>query len=381
MVECLAMLEPNEIPEWFIGMVVFVLGSVVGSFLNVCIYRMPRNESIVHPRSHCPHCNAMIPWHYNIPLVSYIALHGKTKCCGKPFSIRYWIIELVTASLFLLLWASFPPFVAISYMIFVGLMIVATATDLEHYIIPDEITYSGIITGIICSTLVPALQRETSHLRAFGLSLAGALTAWLVLWGIVELGKLAFGKKKATFEELTEVTVTPKDISISSETLLWEDVLMRATDRLTFTGKNLSLTLAAGGSSRSWEEAFVTITQEGIMIAEEMFAFDKVESLKASTREIIIPREAMGFGDVKFIGGIGAFLGPICLFFVILISSLVGSLVGIFLMAIGRREWGGKLPYGPYLALAATLWIFFDFLAPDFSEYYRTLIRVLVSGE
>lgn len=381
MVECLAMLESNEIPDWFTGMVVFVFGSVVGSFLNVCIYRMPRNESIVHPRSHCPHCNAMIPWHYNIPLVSYLALRGRTKCCDKPFSIRYWIIELVTASLFLLLWNTFPPLIAISYMVFVGLMIVATATDFEHYIIPDEITYGGIIAGIVCSTLVPALQGETSHLRSFGLSLAGALTAWLVLWGIVELGKLVFGKKKATFQELTQVTVTPQDISIASDALLWEDVLMRATDQLTFAGKNLSLMLAGGAGSRNWDESSVSISQEGITIAEETFPFDKFESLKASTMEIVIPREAMGFGDVKFIGGIGAFLGPICLFFVILVSSLVGSLVGLFLMAIGRREWGGKLPYGPYLALAAMLWIFFDFLAPEFSEYYRTLIRVLVSGE
>jgi len=367
MVDVIAAMGPETIPSWFSGMVVFILGAVIGSFLNVCIYRMPRNESIVHPRSHCPHCGAMISWQNNIPIISYIALRGRTLCCGKPFSMRYWVIELVTASLFLLLWNSFDPAIAICYMIFSSLMIVATATDLEHYIIPDEITYGGIIAGLICSGLVPALQGETSHWRSLGLSLGGALTAWLVLWGIVELGKLAFGKRKAKFPEPTEVTVTQQELSIPSEKLLWEDVLMRASDRLEFTGKNV--VFAPGG--RSWESASITVTQEGVTIAEEKFEFERIESLKAVTDELVIPREAMGFGDVKFIGGIGAFLGPASLFFVILTSSLAGSLIGLLLMATGRREWGGKLPYGPYLAFAAVLWMFFG---PDLVEYYRNLM-------
>ena len=370
MVECIAALGPDRIPEWFVNAAVFILGSIVGSFLNVCIYRIPRNESIVRPRSHCPHCGAMIPWYHNIPLVSYIALHGRTQCCGKFFSTRYWVIELVTASLFLFLWNSFPPLVASSYMVFTSLMIVATATDLEHYIIPDEITYGGIVAGLVCSALVPELQSESTHLRSFGMSLGGTLTAWLVLWGIVELGKLAFGKRKARFPEPTEVTVTAEEISTPSEKLLWEDVLMRASDRLEFIGKNI-LFAPAGGASRSWEQAAVAVTQEGVAIAEEKFSFDQVGSLKAVTEELVIPREAMGFGDVKFIGGIGAFLGPTSLFFIILVSSLAGSVIGLFLMATGRREWGGKLPYGPYLAFAAMLWMFFG---PDLVDYYRNLL-------
>jgi leader peptidase (prepilin peptidase) / N-methyltransferase len=365
------LIGPDQIPDWFVSAVVFIFGSIVGSFLNVCIYRMPRNESIVRPRSHCPHCGKMISWHHNIPLFSYIALRGRTQCCGKPFSIRYWIIELVTASFFLLLWNSFQPLVAISYMIFVSLMIVATATDLEHYIIPDEITYGGIIVGLICSTLVPELQGETSHLRAFGMSLAGALTAWLVLWGIVELGKLAFGKRKASFPEPTQVTVTALELSTPTENLPWEDILMRASDRLTFIGQNILFAPAGGGATRSWESATVSVTQEGVVIAEEKFSFEGIASVKAVTAELVIPREAMGFGDVKFIGGIGAFLGPTSLFFVILVSSIAGSIIGFFLMATGKREWGGKLPYGPYLAFAAVLWMFFG---PDLVDYYRNLL-------
>lgn len=380
MVEVLAALGTESIPTWFVDGVIFVFGSIVGSFLNVCIYRMPRNESIVHPRSHCPQCNAPISWQHNIPLVSYVALKGRTLCCGRPYSIRYWIIELVTASAFLLLWKSFEPAVAACYMIFVALMIVATCTDLEHYIIPDEITYGGIIAGLVCSALVPALQSESSHLRSFGMSLAGGVTAWLLLWGIVEFGKLVFGKKKAKFDEPTRIALTSQVLRVDDEELAWEDMLMRASDRFEFEGSRIALKLS-DGSTRSWDQASVSVTHEGFAIGEEHFTFEKISLLEATTGEVVIPREAMGFGDVKFIGGIGAFLGPASLFFIVLVSSLVGSLVGILLMLINRREWGSKLPYGPYLALAAVLWMFFEFVAPEMATNYRELLRVLVGGK
>jgi leader peptidase (prepilin peptidase)/N-methyltransferase len=380
MVDLLAAAGTSSLPDWFTGLVVFAMGSIVGSFLNVCIYRMPRNESIVHPRSHCPQCNAPISWQHNIPLVSYIALRGRTLCCGRPYSIRYWIIELVTASSFLLLWNSFDPAVAICYMVFVALMIVATCTDLEHFIIPDEITYGGIVAGLICSALVPQLQSETSHLRSFGMSLAGGVTAWLLLWGIVELGKLAFGKKRVRFAEPTQMSLNSTVLRVGDEELPWEDVLSRVSDRLEFSGTQIALKMT-DGSSRSWDQAKVTVTQEGFAIGDESFPFDKIDSLTCLTSEVVIPREAMGFGDVKFIGGIGAFLGPSSLFFIVLVSSLVGSLVGILMMLLNKRDWGGKLPYGPYLALAAVLWIFFGLVAPDLAASYHDMLHVMVGGK
>jgi leader peptidase (prepilin peptidase)/N-methyltransferase len=240
----------DQVPAWFINASVFIFGSVVGSFLNVCIYRMPRDESIVRPASHCTVCGQPIPWYHNIPLITYIWLRGRSSCCGSHFSVRYWVIELVTAASFLLLWVSFPPQLAAAYIVFMCFLIIATATDLEHYIIPDEITYGGAAAGIIFSAVFPQLQGQTNHLASAGLSLAGFLTAFLILWGVVELGKLAFGKKRVDFGKMLQVTADQDGISTPEERLPWDDILLRKTDQLIFKGKDIALKL--GGDVKTW---------------------------------------------------------------------------------------------------------------------------------
>src|SRR6476660_5852166 len=132
-----------RVPFWFWGCVMFWLGSCVGSFLNVCIYRMPLGLSVVSPPSHCPHCKYSIPFYLNIPLVTWLYLRGKCKNCGAPISIRYFLVELLTALTFLGSWLHFgrqSVALALIYSIFLSGLIVATATDFEHIIIPDEIT-------------------------------------------------------------------------------------------------------------------------------------------------------------------------------------------------------------------------------------------------
>ncbi|MBV9462779.1 MAG: prepilin peptidase [Verrucomicrobiae bacterium] len=352
------------LPPEFGAAVVFIFGAVIGSLLNVCVYRMPRGESIVAPRSHCPNCNALIPWYQNIPLFSYIALRGRAACCGTFFSIRYWVVELATAIGFLLIWLSFPWNVALCLMLFFALMLIATCTDLEHYIIPNEITWGSAAAGLVCSFLVPALQHETSRFKAFGLSLAGAIIAYLVLWGIVEMGKILFGRRKVRFEKPEEVTIDSKGISVPGETMVWEDIFSRETDRLCLEGENVS------AGEKTWARAEIAVTHDSIQIGEETFPLAEFGSLKATTSELVIPREAMGFGDVKLLTGIGAFLGPGALFFVVMVSSMLGAIVGLILLALKRRDWGGKLPYGPYLAFAAMLWIFFG---RDLVAWYRAL--------
>src|SRR5216110_1606783 len=93
-----------RVPFHLWSVMIFIFGTMVGSFLNVCIHRMPRNESIVSPPSHCPHCNYAIPWYLNIPLVTWLWLGGKCANCGAPISARYFLIELLTAVLFLASW-------------------------------------------------------------------------------------------------------------------------------------------------------------------------------------------------------------------------------------------------------------------------------------
>ena len=386
MVEMIGAAAPPNIPDWYIEAFVFMLGSIVGSFLNVCIYRLPLEESIIHPGSHCCGCGARIPFYHNIPLVSYVVLKGRAKCCGAPIAFRYWLVELLTASIFLGAWIAFPPAVAACYLVFTSLLTIATFTDLEHYIIPNEITWGSVGAGLVLSALVPALHPSTSeylksikyhvspHIVSLGISLTGALTAYLVLWAVVELGKIVFGKKKTRFDEPVEITADAEGISTASETLKWDDIFSRPTDQLQFSGKNISLKFmpaAAGKRGKSWEDSSVAISYEELIVGEEKFSLSEVHSLTATCQELVIPREAMGFGDVKFLAGIGAFLGPGSIFFVILVSSLMGSCVGLTLLAIGKRQWGGKLPYGPYLAVAAVIWMFFG---NDVIDWYKGMM-------
>src|SRR3954451_4338134 len=121
----------------------FILGASIGSFLNVCIYRMPRDLSVNQPRrSFCPSCKYQIPWWRNLPLISWLSLRGKCANCGAPISFRYFGVELLTGLLFLAVWLKVWPAQwvhALPFFVMVSLFIVATFIDFEHYIIPDEI--------------------------------------------------------------------------------------------------------------------------------------------------------------------------------------------------------------------------------------------------
>lgn len=125
-----------------------VAGAAVGSFLNVCIYRLPRGMSIVSPPSHCGACGRRIAWFENIPLVGYIALRGRCRTCGAPISVRYLIVEALTALLFAAAWWYYGPGVLlVSRLIFGCALIVLFAIDLEHQLLPNVITLPGIVVG------------------------------------------------------------------------------------------------------------------------------------------------------------------------------------------------------------------------------------------
>jgi leader peptidase (prepilin peptidase)/N-methyltransferase len=139
-----------------ITIIVFLLGICIGSFLNVCIYRMPAGESIVTPRSHCPKCNQMIAWYDNLPLLSYLILRGKCRHCKEPFSARYFMVELLTGICFLLIHWVFKsnPIAFFIYAMVTAGLIVITFIDIDHLIIPDEITLSGIVIGLLVSVVL-----------------------------------------------------------------------------------------------------------------------------------------------------------------------------------------------------------------------------------
>ncbi|MFC1804568.1 prepilin peptidase [Candidatus Omnitrophota bacterium] len=128
----------------------FIFGSIVGSFLNVCIHRMPNQESVVWPRSHCPKCSKRIPGYDNIPFISFMLLRGKCRFCRQRISLRYPLVELLTAVMFVLMLGVFElTFNYFVYTVFVCCLIIATFVDIKHRIIPDEVSVGGMILGFI----------------------------------------------------------------------------------------------------------------------------------------------------------------------------------------------------------------------------------------
>jgi leader peptidase (prepilin peptidase)/N-methyltransferase len=129
-----------------------VFGAIVGSFLNVCIYRLPRNTSIVWPGSRCTKCDRYLAWFENIPILSYVALRGRCRSCGTPISIRYPIVEALTAIMFAAAWWYFGPgLLLVSRLLFGCMLIVLFSIDLEHHLLPNVITLPGIVVGMALS--------------------------------------------------------------------------------------------------------------------------------------------------------------------------------------------------------------------------------------
>ncbi|MDZ4744082.1 MAG: prepilin peptidase [Verrucomicrobiota bacterium] len=177
--------------------VVFIFGACIGSFLNVVIYRLPRDLSVNSPRrSFCTTSGKSIPWYDNIPIVSYLMLKGKSRFDGQPISIRYPIVEVLTGVLFLWVWSAHPgnAVTAFLYLILTGFLIAGSGIDFEHYIIPDEITKTSIVMGIVLSAIWPNLHRTEDYGTSFGLGIWGALFGYGLLWIVGYLGKIAFKK-------------------------------------------------------------------------------------------------------------------------------------------------------------------------------------------
>lgn len=224
--------------QLYIDSVVFVFGAVIGSFLNVCIHRMPLDQSIVTPPSHCPHCNQHIRWTDNIPLVSYLALGRKCRHCGAGISPRYFLVELLTAVLFLLIWESFkdshPVLCPIYWLLLAGL-IAGSFIDFEHYIIPNELTLGGVVVGFLISVVVPSLQHTQSHWLAALRSLAGILAGGIMLHMIAEMGKLLFGRYRVKLPPDATITIADSKLKLPDEEITLSELFSRESDKIRFT--------------------------------------------------------------------------------------------------------------------------------------------------
>jgi len=281
-------MSEQEIRFFFLLFAFFAtfFGACVGSFLNVCIYRIPRDESVIAPRSHCPHCNAMIPWYLNIPVLSWLCLRGKCASCKGPIAFRYTLVELLTAMVFLAIfmkWAApaamhmlpIPhPLLIPVYWLFLSGLILGTFVDFEHFIIPDSVSIGGMVAGPILSALVPVLHGKELWWQGLLSSCIGLAAGFGLLNAVAWIGTKAFKK------------------------------------------------------------------------------------------------EAMGFGDVKLMGAIGAFLGWEAVLFTVFASSVLGSVVGLVLIIFGGVKMQSRIPFGPYLSVAAAVWVFWG---PALLEAYLKL--------
>lgn len=252
-------------PEFFFAYatcIVFAFGACWGSFLNVCIWRIPRGESVVHPRSHCPKCNNLIVWHDNLPLVSFLVLRARCRHCGVKISARYFVVELLTALLFTCLWLKYGlTWLTPIYWLLAFGLIMGSFIDCDHLIIPDRVTFGAWIAGLVLSPLVPALHERATAWAGFREALIGLAVGAGLLYAVSFVGRLIFRK------------------------------------------------------------------------------------------------DAMGLGDVKLLGGLGALLGWPAVLFIIMAASFLGSFIGIYLIIRRGRRWRSRIPFGPYLAVAAGLWI------------------------
>ena len=384
------MLLPETFVTVFLPIAALVMGLCVGSFLNVVIYRLPNDLSVNEPkRSFCPSCKYDIPWYQNLPVFSWLLLRGKCASCKQPISPRYLMVEALTGVCFLAIWKMFvidfdtvdaalnalepenrtvlamlklmAPSAGhvLALWILFALLISATFIEFDHFIIPDSITIGGLVVGVVAVTLVPGMLNETIWYRGLLMSLIGAATGYALLWLVVNLGKLAFGRIKYEFEDPAVWKVhQPQDadepiIHVDGEDTGWTDVFYRPTDRMVIDATELVI----NGEKREPGQAVVFGDRfelpDGVVMKLE-----DVKEVSGRCTRIVIPREAMGFGDVKFIAMIGAFLGWQAVLFTVFAASIIGAVIGVGQKLVSREEWKRPIPFGPYLTLGAVLWVF-----------------------
>lgn len=393
----------------------FFLGACIGSFLNVVIYRLPRNLSVNEPkRSFCPNCKEPIPLSRNIPLITWLWQRGKAACCGAPIIPRYFIVELLTGLLFLAIWIvqtqENAAILAPIYWVMTAMLIAGSFIDFEHYLIPDELTWGLAAAGLFFSFVVPPLMTSgagaratygfipmdpnplnytfNERIQALGFSVFGAAVGFITVRAILEAGKLMFGRRRlkpespqpfhwVRYGDDAKLKIGDKNIlnlypeTPAGEPDQWSNLFERVSDRMIFDCERLEINGEVFENVKpkfSWERLYLAMPDKSI----REWKLDELDEIKGVLREVVIPREAMGHGDVKLMAGIGAFLGWEAVYFSIFAASIVGCLVTLTLIALRKREFSKLIPFGPYLALGALLWTFFGW---DLLNWYMGFLN------
>jgi leader peptidase (prepilin peptidase)/N-methyltransferase len=269
-------------------------------------------------------------------------------------------VELLTGIAFLGCWLKFgdvahplpsiPP--ALVFMLFMAGLIAATFIDFEHLIIPDEITFGGIVVGLLLSFLLPQLQDDSLHRYGLLHSFIGAVTGAGIIYAVVRGGKLLFGRYRVKLPEETRIIFSETAIHLPDREISYDELFYRKSDAVVVRARTVELI------DRGYKDVTVRLSPSLLDIGGEKMSPDNVLFMECVSTEIVLPREAMGLGDVKFMSAIGAFIGWQGVIFCLLASSMIGAAVGLILIILGKREFSSRMPYGPYIALAAVIWMF-----------------------
>lgn len=357
-----ALLYP-PLDHWIWLIISFAIGACIGSFLNVVIYRLPLGMSVNHPkRSFCPGCRKPIPMWLNLPLVSWLWLRGKCRECRSRIAFRYFGVELLTAVLFTVTWWIFAP-QAVAVVVFLwalmALLVVMTFIDAEHLIIPTSLTWAGSVIGLLACMVWPQLPMLAGEAGNWVDGLKAGVVGWVAgfggLWCVVELGKKAFGKRSMHFEKpvpwsLREPKndVDPMVFAIDGDEIPWWDIFSRKSDRLVIETASIRV------DGRPVAGASLVIREDEIELADgTVHKLLDLKSVDGTATRAVIPREAMGMGDVHLLGMVGAFFG----WSGVLFSVFASSIFAIIAALIGRVGFGKQLPYGPFIAMGAASWM------------------------
>jgi leader peptidase (prepilin peptidase)/N-methyltransferase len=244
------------------------------------------------------------------------------------------------------------PATAFVYCILLAGLIAAAFIDFKHFIIPDQITIGGTLAGLLCSVLVPQLHGQKLFGAGMLQSLLGIGAGAGVLYFILRAGKFLYGRQRLQLPATTRIIFTETSIHLPEKEIPYAELFHRKSDAIELHAQSVQL------GKLAYREVPVRLTSGRLQIGGDNFDPGEAAHMEAVGGEIVLPREAMGLGDVKFMAAIGAFLGWQAVIFSLVAASLFGSLAGIGLIAARRREWSARLPFGPYLALAAAVWIF-----------------------
>jgi leader peptidase (prepilin peptidase)/N-methyltransferase len=196
------------------------------------------------------------------------------------------------------------------------------------------------------------LHQQTDLLGAIKASGLGLAVGGGVIYAILRAGKLLFGRQRVELPGNTRIVFGESTVILPDKEIPYEELFFRDTDAIVIEAREVEMV------DRCYKDVAVRLSPAKLKVGEDEFNPEQVRHLEAVSAEITLPREAMGFGDVKFMAAIGAFLGWKATVFSLMVSSMIGAAVGVALIIMRRREWSSRLPYGPYIALAAVLWLF-----------------------